>query len=130
MDQQVLHILDLQPKNSFIKWAADQGYTVFVVSWVNPDRRLAAKTFEDYMREGIFGALDAIEKATGEREINAIGYCIGGTLLGATLASMAQTNDDRVKSQRPSLRRRSISARPAICRSSSTTINSNRSKSA
>src|SRR5262249_22185020 len=56
------YILDLQPKNSFIKWATDQGYTVFVVSWVNPDKRLAAKTFEDYMIEGIFGALDAVEK--------------------------------------------------------------------
>ncbi|MFO1187497.1 MAG: class I poly(R)-hydroxyalkanoic acid synthase [Alphaproteobacteria bacterium] len=92
------YILDLQAKNSFIKWAADQGYTVFVASWVNPERSLAGKTFEDYMKEGIYGALDAIEEATGEREINAIGYCIGGTLLGATLAHMAQGKDDRIKS--------------------------------
>jgi polyhydroxyalkanoate synthase len=92
------YILDLQPKNSFIKWATEQGYTVFVVSWVNPDEKLAEKTFEDYMREGIFDALDAVEKATGEREINTIGYCIGGTLLGATLAYMAQKGDVRIKS--------------------------------
>jgi polyhydroxyalkanoate synthase len=92
------YILDLKPENSFIRWAAAQGYTVFVVSWVNPDRKLARKTFENYMREGIFAALDAVEAATGERKINAIGYCIGGTLLSATLAYMAATGDDRVNS--------------------------------
>ena len=90
------YILDLQPKNSFIKWAVAQGYTVFVVSWVNPDERQADKTFEDYMKEGIFAALDAIEKATGERQVSAIGYCIGGTLLTATLSLMAARGDDRI----------------------------------
>jgi len=91
------YILDLQPKNSFIKWAVDQGFTVFVVSWVNPDETLAQKTFDDYMREGPLAALEAIEKATGEREITAIGYCLGGTLMAATLALMAARGDDRVK---------------------------------
>jgi polyhydroxyalkanoate synthase len=92
------YILDLRPENSFIRWASAQGYTVFVVSWVNPDQRLAQKTFEDYMREGIFAALDAVEKATGQKKINTIGYCIGGTLLSATLAYMAATGDDRINS--------------------------------
>jgi len=92
------YILDLGEKNSFVKWATAKGYTVFVASWVNPDGALAQKTFEDYMREGIFAALDAIEKATGEKEVNAIGYCIGGTLLSATLAYMAAKGDNRIKS--------------------------------
>ena len=92
------YILDLGEKNSFVKWATARGYTVFVASWVNPDSALAQKTFEDYMREGIFAALDAIEKATGEKEVNAIGYCIGGTLLSATLAYMAAKGDNRIKS--------------------------------
>lgn len=90
------YILDLKPENSFIRWAVQSGYTVFVVSWVNPDKRLAKKTFEDYMREGIFAALDAVEMATGERSVNAIGYCIGGTLLSATLAYMAAKGDKRI----------------------------------
>jgi polyhydroxyalkanoate synthase len=92
------YILDLRPENSFIRWAVDQGYTVFVASWVNPDRRLAQKTFEDYMREGIFAALDAVRDATGVAGVNTIGYCIGGTLLSATLAFMAAKRDDRVNS--------------------------------
>ncbi len=92
------YILDLRPKNSFIRWAVDQGHTVFVVSWVNPDARLAEKGFEDYMLEGPYAALDAIEKATGEKAVNAIGYCLGGTLLSATLAHMAVKKDTRIKS--------------------------------
>lgn len=87
------YILDLQPKNSFVKWAVERGYTVFVVSWVNPDPKLANKTFDDYMREGIFAALDAVEKATGQRQANVIGYCIAGTLLGATLAYIAASGE-------------------------------------
>ena len=83
------YILDLREKNSFIRWAVSQGHTVFVVSWVNPDARLAQKGFEDYMLEGPLAALDAVEKATGEREVNFIGYCLGGTLLGATLGYLA-----------------------------------------
>ena len=92
------YILDLRPENSFIRWATAQGYTVFVASWVNPDKALAKKTFENYMREGIFAGLDAVSEATGEKKVNCIGYCIGGTLLSATLAYMATENDDRVNS--------------------------------
>ena len=92
------YILDLRPRNSFVRWAVSQGHTVFVISWVNPDARLAEKGFEDYMQEGYLAALDAIEQATGEREINAIGYCLGGTLLASTLAYMAAKKDDRIKS--------------------------------
>ena len=80
------YILDLRPKNSFIKWAVNQGHTVFVISWVNPDERLAGKSMGDYLLEGPVAALGAIEQATGESRINAIGYCLGGTLLAATLA--------------------------------------------
>jgi polyhydroxyalkanoate synthase len=90
------YVLDLQPKNSFIKWAVDQGHTVFVISWVNPDERLAEKSFEDYMLEGPLAALDAVEAATGERTVNAVGYCLGGTLLASTLAYMAAHGDDRI----------------------------------
>jgi polyhydroxyalkanoate synthase len=92
------YILDLREKNSFIRWAVEQGHTVFVLSWVNPDERLAQKGFDDYMLQGALAALDAVEKATGEREVNAIGYCLGGTLLGATLGYFANTNQHRVAS--------------------------------
>ncbi len=92
------YIMDLRPENSFIRWLVAQGYTVFVASWVNPDRRLAQKTFEDYMRDGIFAALDAVEQATGVRDPNVVGYCIGGTLLTAALAYMATKEDTRINS--------------------------------
>jgi poly[(R)-3-hydroxyalkanoate] polymerase subunit PhaC len=92
------YILDLRPDNSFIRWAIGQGHTVFVISWVNPDERLAHKTFEDYMFEGPLASLDAMEQATGEREANVIGYCLGGTLLASTLAYMKSKGDDRFKS--------------------------------
>ena len=92
------YILDLREKNSFIKWAVDQGLTVFVISWVNPDEHLATKTFEDYMQDGPLAALDAIKQATGEDKVNAIGYCLGGTLLASTLAYMATQKDERIAS--------------------------------
>ena len=92
------YILDLNPEKSFIRWAVSQGLTVFVVSWVNPDARLADKGFDAYMREGILAALDAVEQATGERDVTAIGYCVGGTLLAATLAYMAAGGDERIGS--------------------------------
>jgi polyhydroxyalkanoate synthase subunit PhaC len=91
------YVLDLRPEMSFIRWAVDQGYTVFVISWVNPDERLAHKGFEDYMLEGPLAALDVIGVATGEREVNAIGYCLGGTLLAATLGYLSAQNDDRIQ---------------------------------
>jgi polyhydroxyalkanoate synthase len=92
------YILDLRPRNSFVRWAVAQGHTVFMISWVNPDERLAEKDFEDYLSEGYLAALDAIERATGEREVNAIGYCLGGTLLASTLAYMATKRDNRIRS--------------------------------
>ena len=92
------YILDLREKNSFIRWAVAQGHTVFVVSWVNPDAALAQKGFDDYMREGALAAFEAVEKITGERELNAIGYCLGGTLLGATLGYLSNKNQNRVAS--------------------------------
>ena len=92
------YILDLNKEKSFVAWAVAQGVTVFLVSWVNPDASLRDKRFEDYMHEGLFAALDAVRKATGERDANVIGYCIGGTLLAASLAYMAERNDKRVKS--------------------------------
>jgi polyhydroxyalkanoate synthase len=91
------YILDLRPKNSLVRYLVGQGHTVFMVSWVNPDAALAEKSFDDYMVEGVFAALSAIEKATGQNEINAIGYCIGGTLLSASLAYMKKHNDTRIK---------------------------------
>ena len=92
------YILDLNPEKSFIRWAVDQGHTVFVVSWVNPDKRHGAKDWEAYIREGLQYALDIIEASTGERDVNAIGYCVGGTLLAAALSLMAQEGDDRIRS--------------------------------
>jgi polyhydroxyalkanoate synthase subunit PhaC len=90
------YVLDLTPDKSFIKWCVDQGLTVFVISWVNPDEHLAGKTFEDYMRDGPLEALDVIAKVTGEREVNAVGYCVGGTLLAVALAYMAARGDRRI----------------------------------
>ena len=92
------YILDLREKNSLIRWVVEQGHTVFVISWVNPDVRLAQKGFDDYMVEGPLAAMDAVARATGQREVNVIGYCLGGTLLGATLGYLAAKGDDRVKS--------------------------------
>lgn len=92
------YVLDLNPQKSFIKWCVDQGHTVFVISWVNPDERHAHKDWEDYAHEGIGFALDTVTKATGEKEVNAIGYCVGGTLLAATLALHAQEGDRRIRS--------------------------------
>ena len=92
------YVLDMRPKNSFVRWAVSKGYTVFMISWVNPDERLAQKTFEDYMLEGPLAALDAIAEATGERDVAAIGYCLGGTLTAATLACLAARGDERIRS--------------------------------
>ena len=92
------YILDLREKNSLIKWCVERGLTVFVISWVNPDERLADKDFVDYMLEGPLAAIGTIQKATGEKDINALGYCLGGTLLAATLAHLAAKKDSRIAS--------------------------------
>jgi polyhydroxyalkanoate synthase len=92
------YILDLKPEKSFIKWCVDQGITVFVISWVNPDKSLGAKTWEDYMKQGPLAAMDAIEQATGEMKVHTMGYCVGGTLLATTLAWLAEKRRVRVTS--------------------------------
>ena len=92
------YVLDLNPAKSFIRWCVEQGLTVFVISWVNPDERHAGMGFEAYMREGILAGIDAIEAATGERDVTTIGYCVGGTLLAVTLAYMAAKGDQRISS--------------------------------
>ena len=92
------YILDLREKNSMVKWLTDQGYTTFVVSWVNPDETLADKGFEDYMLEGAIGAIEAVKKACNVKQVHVTGYCIGGTLLSATLAYLKAKGDDSVKS--------------------------------
>lgn len=92
------YILDLREKNSFLKWLVDQGHTVFCISWINPGPSYRDKGFEDYMKEGPLAALDAIKEATGESDVNAIGYCLGGTLLAATLGYMKKKKDTRIQS--------------------------------
>jgi polyhydroxyalkanoate synthase len=92
------YILDLRPEKSFIKWCVDQGITVFVISWVNPDKELGKKTFDDYMKEGPLAAMDIIEKVTGEMKVHTAGYCVGGTLLATTLAWLAEKRRVRVTS--------------------------------
>jgi polyhydroxyalkanoate synthase subunit PhaC len=92
------YILDLNPEKSFIKWCVDQGVTVFVISWVNPSTPHATKGWEAYVREGLQFALDAVEAETGEKQVNAIGYCVGGTLLAAAMALFAQEGEKRIKS--------------------------------
>jgi polyhydroxyalkanoate synthase len=92
------YILDLTPPKSFLKYAVDQGFTVFVVSWVNPDERLAHKSFEDYMLEGVLSASDAVSRETGIEKINVVGYCVGGTLLGSTLAYLAARGEEPFRS--------------------------------
>ena len=92
------YVLDLTPEKSFVKWCVDQGLTVFIISWVNPDGHLAKKTFEDYVVEGPLAALGAVKQATGEAKVHAIGYCVGGTLLAVTLAHMAAKRDHRIAS--------------------------------
>ncbi|HKS18769.1 MAG TPA: class I poly(R)-hydroxyalkanoic acid synthase [Bradyrhizobium sp.] len=92
------YILDLKPEKSYIKWCVDQGITVFVISWVNPDRELGKKSFADYMKEGPLAAMDVIEKVTGEMKVHTAGYCVGGTLLASTLAWLAEKRRVRVTS--------------------------------
>jgi len=93
------YILDLHPENSLVKWLVDEGYTVFIISWVNPGEKLSKKTFDDYLADGPLAAMDAIEEITGEEEISIMGYCLGGTLTAVTLAWLAAHKfSHRVKS--------------------------------
>jgi polyhydroxyalkanoate synthase len=92
------YILDLTPDRSYIKWCVDQGLTVFVISWVNPNAELARKSFEDYMNDGVLAALDAIKQATGETKVHTVGYCVGGTLLAVTLAFLASKRSNAIAS--------------------------------
>ncbi|AWL98396.2 MULTISPECIES: PHA/PHB synthase family protein [Bradyrhizobium] len=92
------YILDLKPEKSYIKWCVDQGITVFVISWVNPDKRLGNKSWEDYMKEGPLTAMDVIERVTGEMKVHTAGYCVGGTMLATTLAWLAEKRRQRVSS--------------------------------
>jgi polyhydroxyalkanoate synthase subunit PhaC len=92
------YILDLKPDKSYIKWCVDQGITVFVISWVNPDKELGKKSFADYMKQGVLTAMDVIEKVTGEMKVHTVGYCVGGTLLASTLAWLAEKRRVRVTS--------------------------------
>lgn len=92
------YILDLKPEKSYIKWCVDQGITVFVISWVNPDKRLGNKSWEDYMKQGPLTAMDVIEKVTGEMKVHTAGYCVGGTMLATTLAWLAEKRRQRVAS--------------------------------
>lgn len=93
------YILDLKPGNSLVKWLVEQGHQVFMASWVNPGPELRDKGFEHYMTEGSLAALDAIQAATGEKSVNVIGYCVGGTLLACTMAYLAaKRKSARIKS--------------------------------
>ena len=80
------YVLDLQEKNSMIKWLTDQGYTVFTISWVNPDATLADKNFEDYMQLGVLAAMEVVAERCDIEAMHTVGYCLGGTLLATTLA--------------------------------------------
>jgi polyhydroxyalkanoate synthase len=92
------YIMDLKAQNSLIKWIVDQGYTLFVVSWVNPDESYAGIGMDDYIRDGFMRAMAEVRRITGEKQINAVGYCIAGTTLGLTLAYLQKAGDDSVKS--------------------------------
>ena len=92
------YVMDLRPGNSMVEWLVGQGHTVFIISWVNPDSSFADKGFDDYMLEGPLAALEAVERATGEREVNAVGYCLGGILLSALSAWLQAKGDTRLAS--------------------------------
>ena len=92
------YIADLRPDNSFVKWLVEQGYTLFMISWVNPDEKLKGKDFADYMMEGPLAAIREMQRITGEEEINIIGYCLGGTLTATMLAYLKEKGEKLVKS--------------------------------
>jgi len=90
------YILDLQPENSMIRWLSAQGFTVFVCSWVNPDVDKAGYGFDDYLQKGVYRAVEKVLEQSQADHVNTVGYCIGGTLMGAALAHMAENRDTRV----------------------------------
>ena len=92
------YILDLRPDNSMVKWLTEQGFTVFMASWVNPAPKLAQTTFEDYMLQGVYPAIEAATRQAGTKRLNTVGYCIAGTMMSCTLARMAAQGDDRIAS--------------------------------
>ncbi|MFN4286969.1 MAG: class I poly(R)-hydroxyalkanoic acid synthase [Brevundimonas sp.] len=91
------YILDLRPENSMIRWLSAQGFSVFVCSWINPDRDKAHFGFDDYLEKGIYRASEKVMEQCGTDALSAVGYCIGGTLLGAALAHMAERGDKRIR---------------------------------
>lgn len=92
------YILDLKEQNSMVKWLVDQGHTLFVVSWINPDAAYAGVGLEDYIEDGYLTAINTAKAITGEKQVNAIGYCIAGTTLALTLSLLKQRGDRSVKS--------------------------------
>ena len=92
------YILDLKPQNSLIKWIVDQGFTLFVVSWVNPDPSYAEVGLDDYIRDGYLRAMAEVRRICGTKQVNAVGYCIAGTTLSLTLAHLEKAGDKTVKS--------------------------------
>ncbi len=92
------YILDMQEQNSFIKWTLDQGHDVYCISWVNPDKKLAEKSFENYLEEGLLTAIEQVKKQSGEKQVNCIGYCLGGTLLSCALSYLKTKKRNDIKS--------------------------------
>lgn len=92
------YIMDLKERNSLIKWIVDQGFTLFVVSWVNPDATYADVGMDTYVKEGYLSAIGEVKKITGEKKVNVVGYCIAGTTLGLTLSLMSKRKDTSIKS--------------------------------
>ncbi|WP_412105148.1 PHA/PHB synthase family protein [Sulfitobacter sp. D35] len=92
------YILDLKAQNSLVKWITEQGYTLFVVSWVNPDPSYREIGMEDYIEDGYLAAIREVKEITGEKQVNAIGYCIAGTTLSLTLSLLKQKGDKSIKS--------------------------------
>jgi polyhydroxyalkanoate synthase len=92
------YILDLQQKNSFVRYAVEQGFTVFIISWKNPTTEMGHIAFDDYVQKGILNSIEAIREITGSEKVNTMGYCIGGTLMGVALAVLAAKKQDVVNS--------------------------------